>query len=177
MFHFVFGVPRSICEATGTHGCTLTTFPVLILVSNLLFFSEPVKIHPGDRIGDAAEGEESRNNSSELFTENHSQNDVEQHNENYHRRVQLPHHQQTMHLNSTEQQNANTHQLPRLLGNMLADNNEIKEEATPIEHTEFQKIRQILCAVLGVLTRLSFLCSFGNEYVQVRISVVAFNYK
>ena len=98
---------------------------------------------------------------------------MEQHNENYHRSVQPPHHQQTMHLNSTEQQNANTQQLSRLLGNMLADNNEIKEETIPIEHTEFQKIRQILCAVLGVLTRLSFLCSFGNEYVQVGISTLA----
>ena len=76
-----------------------------------------------------------------------------------------------MHLNNTQEQNATTARLSNLLGNLLTDNSEIKEESVTIEQADFQKIRQILCAVLGVLTRLSFLCSFGKEYVQVSRSV------
>ncbi len=35
------------------------------------------------------------------------------------------------------------------------------------ERAEFDRLRRVLCVVLGVLTRLSFLTSFGEEYVQV----------
>ena len=131
------------------------------------FFIEPVKIHPGDRIGDAAEGEiPVEENGSEIHTENHSLNSAE-HDETFHRRTQPRHHQNTMHLNNAEDHNTAANQTSSLLANLLSNNETIKEETVVVDNSEFNKIRQILCAVLGVLTRLSFLCSFGTEYVQV----------
>ena len=72
-----------------------------------------------------------------------------------------------MHLNNAEDHNTATYQTSSLLANLLSNNETIKEETVVVDNSEFNKIRQILCAVLGVLTRLSFLCSFGTEYVQV----------
>ncbi len=129
------------------------------------FIAEPVKIHPGDRIGDAGEldGNTDRNNDR---AENNSVDQSEEES-SVRQRNQPQHHQARLHLDSAEDQSANSAPGSSPLNNLFANNTELREDSlSDADGSDLQGTRHVLCAVLGVLTRLSFLCSFGEEYVQ-----------